>query len=124
MRKRLLLAFGLVACLGLAALVAWHLWPPKPGVTEANFHRLRVGMSEEEVGAVLGGPGEFVCAMTCSHFQYWEGGHCRVGIRFSDVGGDGVSAESGGLTTDDGRTVDLPPEPTPFFEQLRRSLPW
>jgi hypothetical protein len=61
-KRLLVLAVGLLACLGLVALVVWRLWPAKPGVTPENFHLLRVGMTEQEVEATLGGPGELCVA--------------------------------------------------------------
>src|SRR5437868_4562391 len=109
MRRKLVLGVGLLACLGLVALVVWSLLPPKPGVTEANFLRLHAGMSQQEVRRVFGGPGEFAGYMTFQHLQDWEGDHCHVTILFSDFGGS--RATSGTLTTDEGQTLDLPAEP-------------
>jgi hypothetical protein len=118
MRKRIGFAFGLVACLGLAALVAWQLWPPRPGVTEANFRRLHAGMSEEEVRGVFGGPPNDDAKLEEFGYEGWKGEHCNVTLRRWE------RVESGTCTTDDGRELELPPEPTPFLDQLRRMLPW
>jgi hypothetical protein len=66
-RRRLLLVLG-AGLTALAVLVAagvmWWLMPPRPGVTEANVAQIRLGMRQEEVEAILGGP-------PC---QYNEGG--------------------------------------------------
>jgi hypothetical protein len=59
-RRRLLLGAGALALLvlGLACWFAFVLPPaPPPGVTEGNFYRLRLGMAEADVEAVLGTPG-------------------------------------------------------------------
>src|SRR5689334_5221586 len=57
-RRRLLLVAGVVLLLGLAALpVVWQALPPRQGVTPENFYRIRRGMTEQEVEAILGGPG-------------------------------------------------------------------
>ena len=56
-RRRLLLGAGLLA-LTLLGLGGWLLWPPMPasgpGVTRANFQRIREGMPLAEVEAILG----------------------------------------------------------------------
>jgi hypothetical protein len=55
-RKRLFVcatALGGVAVLGTLVLV---LWPDGPGVTYANFKRVQIGMSHEEVAAAFGVP--------------------------------------------------------------------
>src|SRR3954451_20487169 len=39
-----------------AFLVTCEVLGPSPGVTEANVRRIKVGMSLEEVEAILGGP--------------------------------------------------------------------
>jgi hypothetical protein len=57
-RRRLLLGFVAAAGLWLAGagLLLWPK-PPAPGVTMENFRRLRVGMTQPQAEAVLGGPG-------------------------------------------------------------------
>jgi hypothetical protein len=55
-RRVYLLGVGLVlVALGLA-FTDWAL-SLQPGVTEANFRRIRVGMTMAEVAAILGQPG-------------------------------------------------------------------
>jgi hypothetical protein len=123
MTKRMLLAFGLLFCLALVALVGVsRLRPPKPGVTPENFRRLYKGVSEPEAEAVLGGPGKVAGHMTFQHGTAWEGEHCRVCIWFSELR-PGWSAETGTLKTDDGQTIDLPSQPS-LGDQARRLVPW
>lgn len=54
--RRLLLALGI----GLAVLIALGMVPrfilPRPGVTAANCARIRPGMRQADVAAILGGP--------------------------------------------------------------------
>src|SRR5438270_507685 len=102
MVKRLLLlvllAVGVLACLGLAVPA---LLPPKPGVTAENSRRLHSGMMKEEVDAILGGPGEaspFLNDM--DRTRYWEGEHCRVSISSGSL--TALDARAGELRTDDG----------------------
>src|SRR5262245_18822576 len=58
-RRRLLLGAVVLAPFGLAGLLfALHLAFPEPGVTWDNFQRIQDGMSEQEVEAILGGPGK------------------------------------------------------------------
>jgi hypothetical protein len=57
MSRRTLGWAGVVLCLGLLAAtgLVFYLWP-WPGVTEANYWRIQMGMTEPEVLALLGGP--------------------------------------------------------------------
>ena len=57
LRRKLLvtLAVGLVALIGVAALVAW---PRAERITPENFDRIKEGMSRAEVEAILGPPGD------------------------------------------------------------------
>jgi hypothetical protein len=55
-KRRVLLGAGLLALLGLAGLVAWLTPHPGAGITQENTERIRPGMSEAEVEAVLGCP--------------------------------------------------------------------
>ncbi len=50
------------ALVGLAAAIAAGvvvLWPQPNRVTEANIHRIQVGMTRNEVEAILGPPGDY-----------------------------------------------------------------
>ena len=54
-KRRLLLGAGVLALLGLAALLL--MWPtPRPGagITPENYERIRAGMTEREIAGVLG----------------------------------------------------------------------
>jgi hypothetical protein len=53
MRRRTLL----VALAGLAVVVV--LWPPEDRITEANLGRIKEGMTQAEVEAILGPPGDY-----------------------------------------------------------------
>ena len=56
MKKRLVVIVAIpIAVLG-AIVIILALIPAKPGVTKANFNRLDVGMTRNEVEAVFGGP--------------------------------------------------------------------
>jgi hypothetical protein len=58
MRRRKLL----VALAGLAVVVAVGvvvLWPPEDRITEANLERIKEGMTQAEVEAILGPPGDY-----------------------------------------------------------------
>jgi hypothetical protein len=134
-RWRLLLAVGLLAYLGLGALVAVPcLPPPKPGVTVESFRRLDLGLTEEQVEDVLGTPAQSSTRI-CPDLdepdgrlppaqditvKFWRGERCSVTVSFSG------RAFEGELQTDDGRVVFLSsrrPEPT-FWDRLRRLLRW
>jgi hypothetical protein len=56
MRRRRLLLFGLAAGLIVLAVGTWLLWPQPTAITEENYGKIRVGMTREEVEAILGGP--------------------------------------------------------------------
>jgi hypothetical protein len=58
-KRRLLFAFLFAVALVAGLSSAWYLALPTPGVTEDNLERLRDGMSERKVAAILGGPGTF-----------------------------------------------------------------
>jgi hypothetical protein len=54
MKRRYLISTAfLAACVGFAIGIA-AMMPSRPGVTKANFDRIQVGMSKEEVMAILG----------------------------------------------------------------------
>lgn len=55
-RRRLLLIASLPLAVGVA-LVVLAMLPPRPGVTRANFDRIKEGMQLEEVEEIFGGPG-------------------------------------------------------------------
>lgn len=110
----MLVKCGVLLGLGLAALVVWQFLPPKPGVTPANFHRLRVGMSEQEVKAILGEAG----TRSGSTFTYWFTADSTVTIEFTEG-----NAEWGQLMMGDGQGESLPGLSPPFWDRLRVLLP-
>jgi hypothetical protein len=55
-KRRLLLVAGALAVLALIVALL-HLRELRPGVTRANFQQVQVGMSVQEVEAILGGGG-------------------------------------------------------------------
>ena len=54
-RKRKCLAIGLAVMLGFG--LALFLWP-RDRITAESWEKIRIGMTEEEVEGILGGPGE------------------------------------------------------------------
>jgi hypothetical protein len=56
MRRRLLLLLAAGACLGATGLVLVGAARPQPGVSWRNVARIRAGMSQREVEAILGSP--------------------------------------------------------------------
>jgi hypothetical protein len=118
-RNRVLLGLGMVACLVVVGYLAAKAYPPAPGVTPANFARLRVGMPKTEVEAILGEPGEFEVRMTGHYWQRWEGKDCTVVLHLSEI----LPCEilDGDLVTS-GRRVQVPPVSESYLDVLRRWL--
>jgi hypothetical protein len=54
-RKRLVLLAGLV----LVGTAAFSLWPRPDRITKANFDRIKEGMSQADVEAILGPAGDY-----------------------------------------------------------------
>lgn len=55
MTKRLLLKLGLVGLLGAGLFVAWLWWTtPTSGINWASANRIQVGMTQDEVQAIIG----------------------------------------------------------------------
>jgi SmpA / OmlA family len=82
--RRAIRTSGLLACLGLLGLVALSLTWPRPGVSRANYDRIRYGMTQEAVEAVLGGPpGDYTSnaydwSWVLNHRGYPTGHSCRT----------------------------------------------
>jgi hypothetical protein len=116
-RRVFLLGVGIVlVALGLA-ITDWVL-SLQPGVTEANFKRIRVGMTEAEVQAILGGvPQEKLPYPSTDGWFYcvWDGSTGNILVAFG---------------RDDGRVRRAPwwsPDPprlppTPLLARLRSWL--
>ena len=92
MRKRWLLAAGTMAGLVGVVLVVLAMLPPGPGVTKANFDRIKIGMTKIEVEEIFGEKGIFVKVEKGeAPCLFWNAGdRAEVWIRFSDdcVNGD------------------------------------
>ena len=91
MRKRFLVAIGLIAVLGVSAFVVIWLVVLRGRISESNCELIREGVTLPEVEAVLGGPeGAYT-----SDGKDWSHGMLRNGIRGIDhtrkvwVGDDG-----------------------------------
>jgi hypothetical protein len=118
-RRRLLLGAGALAWLGLAGgLVVW-LTHPQPGVTRANFYRLRVGMTEQEAEAILGRPetvdGE---SYRCCN-KGWKEGDLFILLEFLDG-----HLRRGEMEAGDTWQETVPGEGNGLFDRLRRLLGW
>jgi hypothetical protein len=125
MRKRLLLGGGLTVCLGiLVPLLLPLLHRPGPGVTRENFLRIRKGMTEKEVGAILGGPGMVGSVTLGGYKKDWarEDGQAHVRIGFFDGGINGGTVRSGSFSSS-GEVLYLPDvDEESLVTKLRRWL--
>jgi hypothetical protein len=128
-RRRLLLGVGLLAIVGAAALATVFLLPhPGSGITQANYERIREGMTAEEVRQVFDcPPGDYACPaeqhghhfgaepiyVPDADFSYldWTGETCFIIIRFDAQG------------RVNGKRI-LPRNPAGAWVRLRRLLPW
>jgi hypothetical protein len=55
-KARIVLALGAIVCLSAAG---WFVFAPRPSrITEENWRRIRIGMSIQDVVAILGPPGD------------------------------------------------------------------
>jgi len=128
-RKRLLLSFGFLAALLLAGYVTLRLTaPPRHRITQENIEAIRVGMSEDEVEAILGVPAGNYCSFECFYSypafarqeptdlpgnkKEWVGEDNCIRVRFDDSGR--VAAMRYGHVL--GRVSE------PFLTKLRRWL--
>jgi hypothetical protein len=126
----MLLAAAVLALPAVAGLFVW-LQVPRPGMTKANYERIRLGMTLAEVEGILGGPaGDYSRRCTAERFPALVGGD----------GGDVVNLPDGTWKcwrSDEGEVgVLLTPDehvawkeaqeyvPAPFLDRLRRLLPW
>ncbi len=91
-RRKLLLAVGIAALLGVAGLILF-LWltTPAPDDTWENFSRLRIGMSAVDVEALLGKryettrPTYYWTTMELpsgSTSRFWRGQDVEIGLTF------------------------------------------
>jgi hypothetical protein len=118
MRSRRLLV-GALALLGLAGGLVVCLTYPRPGVTRANFYRLRAGITEQEAEAILGRPGavdgeSYRC---CS--KAWKEGDLFVILEFLDG-----HLRRGEMEDGDTGQETVPRASNSLLDRLRRLLPW
>ena len=122
MTKRRCLILGLlVACLGLTGyLLLQYAMPLAPGITAANFDRLRPGMGAEQAEALLGGPcheqrpcspGDFA-----NHIRIWRQGDDVIHVAFTKQG-----MVCGGTATFQGRSAMVVHHPS-LVETLSRMI--
>jgi hypothetical protein len=130
-KGRLLLGVGALAVLvGAAGLVAL-LTPPTPGVTSANFNRLKDGMTQQQVEVIFGKPGHFECCVTMRYWMSWEGESYVAVLDFFGEDGRGILTAGTLQDRSSGRTDAelLPvspwaPEEQGLLSKLRRWLGW
>jgi hypothetical protein len=114
--KRIYIAIVLLAVPLLAFLVAKQHKVPSPGVTLANFNQLHKGMSEKEVEAIMGKPGNSVVHFSPSHMTKWSDSPYSLSIIFNDNNGRAVY---GALYIAGKMEDNLREEPPPsFFKRM------
>jgi hypothetical protein len=132
--------FGLgITLVGLGFTVTDAVLGPRPGVTDANVRRIKMGMLRGEVEAILGGPGEPAGVDGAPgwyrHYFAWTGpdGWVRVGFGSPSCGlglivedrpfmgsRDGWKRRAGGV-----EDVVFMPIPRPKrFDRLRAWVGW
>jgi len=79
-RKGCLFYVAVVACVGGITLLGAHLCFRGPGVTIDNFYRLRVGMTQDQVEAILGGREQTRVFVTDSMGLTWKGKDCSITV--------------------------------------------
>jgi membrane-associated phospholipid phosphatase len=74
MRTRTRYIIAVILTLAVVAIAVVAMWPPQPGVTQANFDRIAYGMTLAEVEAIFGRPPDVswhrphqdtICHWTC-----------------------------------------------------------
>ncbi len=122
-RRGVLLAVGALALLGLAGFVTFlYLTRPAPGVTPENFQRLRLGMTESQVEAVLGSAGEDYPGAPAGPDRVlaWDGPGIEVVVYFTKG-----RVSRGVLLRQDGTWVQTEDaDNLPWIDRLRLLVPW
>ena len=118
-QKRLILALIVVAVVGIGAFLGFHsVFSPAPGITSANFERLRTQMTVAQVEQLFGGPCHEKVALEPGDFaeetQIWRLGEDTVRVSFTKQGW-----VCGGTATFAGRSHVLVHHET-FWEMLSR----
>ena len=112
MRKRLLLSTAALAVLACVVLLVLAMLPPRPGVTKANFDRIKVGMTEDDVARILGRRADLSTPVSSTlpntiRRAHWQGdGETKVSVTFYDEAAMGRTWES----------------PETFLEKIQRWL--
>jgi hypothetical protein len=125
-RKRLFLGVAAWACVGLAAV--WFVWlrTPTPGITSANLRRIEMGMTQQQVEDILGGPPMHRVEYPVigvggrpsrarpqeGHLDRWCGDELSIDVLF-----DG----QGRVLRRNGSVLEPPREPT-VFDRLREQI--
>jgi hypothetical protein len=114
------------ALLVLAALSLVCHMNPEPAVTWDNFERIQNGISEPEVQAILGGPGEMSRPFSPEDRlprgavrKEWHGKIMQVFVDFDE---NGRVIRKGPSYAESGAWCE--PPRTEFCDRLRRLLPW
>jgi hypothetical protein len=128
-RRRLLLAAGLLALLGVAGLLlAWLTPHPGAGITKENYERIREGMTFAEVEAILGPEGyqtkrPLIVPVSGPTFpRWWIGDDAIITIEFGPKGWGPPTPPFAEWQVTNKHYAERPPEP--FLDRLRRLLPW
>ncbi|HYT92893.1 MAG TPA: hypothetical protein VEL76_29520 [Gemmataceae bacterium] len=89
---------GIAACVvALSFGLTNRVLDLSPGVTRANFERLRRGMGEGEVAALLGGPGQMGGCYTLGYHRWWTADDAWIRLSFSTLGSRLVEGEWQGV---------------------------
>jgi hypothetical protein len=113
MKRRCLIATGLLAICGIVAITVPMMLPPRPGVTKANCDRISKGMTRTEVEQVLGPQHDRFAAMIASSsgtmsFEQWVGAdRAAIHVTFHD---------------DRAHEISWQESPETFGEKIRRWL--
>jgi hypothetical protein len=59
LKNRWIMAAGILGSLVCAGFLVLALLPARPAVTQANFDRIKEGMTQVEVEAIFGGPAKY-----------------------------------------------------------------
>jgi len=124
-RRRWLLAAGTLTIFTLAGLLLTAaLLPPAPAVTWENFERIGEGMSEAEVEAFLGAPGNALPFSADDDFpkeavkKEWQGEFTQGFVVFDR---NGAVLAKGPSFVESGAWTE--PRQPPILSHLRRLLP-
>ena len=120
MKKRLLAITAILAAVVGAIVLSLALLPARPAVTKANFDRLEIGMSLDDVNAAFGGPHSISVSMPMASEQIADPRVLEFSLAWH--GADGVVT----FSEKEMRVINTTfyDEPTSFYQKLQRWLPW